>query len=595
MFEAYKIGVTLSLNNRISSALSVITKDFRKTHAEALLLHNQLNKMKALSLSGILMGAGGALVLSPFVVAITKAAELQKHMIAIQIATRGSNAEIIAMRHNIENVASQTIYSNIDVAKMGKLIATGTGLGASQVSSLIPVYAKFADVQQLMKGTPFEESTKSGIRLAHTAQHYDSESLGKYLDLLTKASLIIPGSLSEVGTALKYSQGIAKTALGINDNNVILLISLLNRLGFSTSRGGTNLVAALTRTIPGVFGSGLLKGRSNEALRAMNMTDEKGHSRFFVNGKFDAFAWMRGLSEYVAKTFASKPEAIARQDIMKNFQRAFGTQGSRVAALFSDPQALTQLKLIGQSFQSYGGVESMQEKFADESVTQKFINAKTNFVSALTEIGWTLLPMATKWLTSLNIGLKNLITWITNNPKKVEFLSKAFVSLGVAMMLGGTINLLRASFIGLNLISGLCFPIITKMVVALGTISAPMMAVAAAGGYLGYIFGTLVINPLINKLVQLATGGREDTLGGALFDLKRKLTGEENIELYGDAKLARLYAKNHPQIAPHSHPIIMDGRKVTSTITNRQANEAERAQYGTGRFDSIMTPMPVGY
>jgi hypothetical protein len=90
-----------------------------------------------------------------------------------------------------------------------------------------------------MKGTSFEESVTSLIRLAHTAQHYDAAGLSKYADLLTKASFIVSGGLGEVGHALKYSQGIAKSALGVDDEGMVLMTALLNRLGLSGSRGGT--------------------------------------------------------------------------------------------------------------------------------------------------------------------------------------------------------------------------------------------------------------------------------------------------------------------------------------------------------------------
>ena len=70
--------------------------------------------------------------------------------------------------------------------------------------------------------------------------HYDAASLTAYADLLTKASSIVPGSVSEVVRALGYFQSVAKTALGSDEIQNVLSVALANRLGFAGTRGGTN-------------------------------------------------------------------------------------------------------------------------------------------------------------------------------------------------------------------------------------------------------------------------------------------------------------------------------------------------------------------
>ena len=450
MFEAYKVGVTLSLNNKVTAGLLLLGRDLARTQSAVGALQAKLATMKETGKKAAYELGAAFAVATPFAVAIADAARLQKEMIGIQSVTRGTAREMDAMRRVIEKTAGQTVFSSIDVAKMGKTVASGTGLPAEKVSGLLPEYAKFADVQYILKGTPYEQSVTDAIRLAHTAQHYDPQSLSKYLDLLTKASFVVPGGVGEIGHALKYSQGLGKTALGISDDNMVLLTALMNRLGLSGSRGGTNLLAGMIRTIPGVFGSGLLKGKSGQALAAMDMVDGEGHSKFFAGGKFDAFKWMQGLSAYVAKEMAGHPEAIARQDILKNFQFAFGVNGSRVASLLADPQALSQFVALNGQFQKGAGTAAIQGKFADESVWQKFENAKTNFTSAMTELGWVLLPMAATGLTALNNSLNWLTEAIHDHPGRVKALSYAFLGLSGAVAFAGTVNLLKFAFVGLS-------------------------------------------------------------------------------------------------------------------------------------------------
>jgi hypothetical protein len=597
MLQAYTVAVKLSLVSNVSAGLAAMSKQFASTNAQAVLLQKKLAGIKAQAMTGAMMFGTGAAMAAPIVYAVTKAAELQKQLIAVQIATRGTTKEMVDMRRGIESIASQTIFSNIDVAKMGKLVATGTGLGATDVSKLLPAYAKFADVQYLMKGTNYDASVKDAIRLAHTAQHYSPDALNKYLDLLTKASMIVPGSLGEVGHALKYSQGIGKTALGIDDESMVLLTSLLNRLGFAGSRGGTNLIAAMTRTIPGIFGSGLLTGKSGIALNAMGMVGADGKSKFFKNGKFDSFSWMGGLSEYVQREFASNPEAIARQKIMTNFQHAFGTQGSRVASLLSDPKALEQLRTIGEAFRGYGGVDSMQEKFANESVSQKMFNAKTNFQSALTEIGYTLLPMAATGLTKLNRSLQGLIAWVTENPGKVKAMAIAFSALSGLLMAGGLINLAAAGFRGLALVlpilaGGGKASLLANVAVGLRGISMALIGNAglvAAAAAASYAIGTIASN-MLNKYAKWASNGKDDTFGGWFYSL---IHNEPQVKGWSADGSRFIGFGDKKQVQVHTQ-VNLDGHKVATVVSKHQSKAAAQPQSGVSFADALMSmPSPA--
>lgn len=619
MFENYKVAVKVALVNEVSAGIMLIAKQFGTADVAAKAFQARLNAIKDTAKGGAMLLGGSMAIAAPFIYAIDKAAELQKQMIGVQVATRGTVGEMDSMRKAIEGIASNTVFSNIDVAKMAKTIASGTGLGAKDVQGLLPEYAKFADVQLLMKGTPYEKSVVDAIRLAHTAGKYDPASLSKYLDTLTKASFIVPGDLGEVGHALKYSQGMGKAALGIDDDQMVLMTALLNRLGFAGSRGGTNLIAAMTRDIPGVFGSGLLTGKSGEALKAMRMVDANGHAKAMIGGKFDTFAWMGELSEYIAREMASNPENIARENIMRNFQHAYGTQGARVASLLSDPQAIDQLKMIGQAFQQYGGVDAVQKKFADESVAQQWMNAKTNFVSAMTELGMTLLPMASRALTRLNGELQGLIKWITENQGKTKALAYGFLGLSAAMAFGGTVMLLTAGFKGLGLALQL-----SGVGGIGGAAGVRALAASIAGGGAGTLVGGLAA-------LGLAVGGLMwffDKIGGnnePKTDAKNhpgmiyRRTGHggtwevdptQNQEHAGMHFVGNNrgghWEKDGERINtvsprgvgnPHAinNTIVMpDGKVLAKVVTEAQTKDAQQASTSASGFDYRRSAPPVG-
>lgn len=551
--EAYSVAVKLSLVSNVSAGLVAISKQCEATGVHVENLQKKLNEIKAQAKFGAAMFGTGAAMAAPIIYSISKAAELQKHMIAIQVATGGSVKEMNNMRRSIEGIAGQTVFSNVDVAKMGKMIATGTTFNATQIAGVIPAYARFADVQMMMKGTSYQQSVPELMRLAHTAQKYTPEAIAKYGNLLTKASFVVPGSLSEIGGALKYSQGIGKQVLGVDDESMILTTALLNQMGIKGSRGGTNLIAAMTRTIPGIFGSGLLKGKSNEALRAMGMTDAAGHSKVFSGGKFDTFKWLGLLSEYTTREMASFPAAVAREHIMRNMQHGFGVQGGRVASLLANPQAIELLGLIGKRFASVGGVDAIQQKFADEAVDQKLMNAKTNFTSAMTEIGYTLLPLAATGLTKLNIGLQGLITWVTDNPGKVKAMATAFSALSAALMFGGLVNITAAACRGLSL----ALPLLSGaggFSALTASLTGPAGLVVATGAA-GYALGQLVSGPMnswINKMgyaltsitdPKFAEDVKQYGLGGAYYNRYH--------DQYGNNKLLDFFTPGRRVDATH--------------------------------------------
>jgi TP901 family phage tail tape measure protein len=572
MFENYEVAVKIKLTDNASAGVLLLAKHILKTEEAAGKLQARLNAIKALMTAGAgFMGAGAAIG-APLIYAIDKAAELQKQLISVQIATRGTTEQMNNMRKAIESIAAQTMFSNIDVAKMAKQIATGTALKEPQVQGLLPAYAKYADVQLLLKGTPYTQSVNDALRAAHGAGHYDPASLSKYLDLLTKASLIVPGSNSEVVRGLAYFQNTAKTALGMDDENSILAVALANRLGFAGTRGGNNLTAALTRSIPGVFGSGLLKGKSAEALRDMGMVDAQGHAKVFgKDGKFDMMTWMGLTADFVTRELASNPANVARQNIMRDFSHAYGVNGMRLGAALGSPQAIEQWNQIGAQFDEFGGFEGMQKRFADDSVSQQWQNAKTNFISAMTELGTTLLPTATKYLKELNTHLGKLIEWMSKNPGKVGEYAKNIAKLALALG-------------GLGIVSTVTGAI-TGLVTALGLLQAAAIAAASAAA----------ANTTATTVSRAGKAGVLGLTGWLAYEAATMLGADKLGNWLGGKAydFAHPYNPNANSTTLHTHTYI-DGKKVAESVTKHQAKAFSVPQTGSSFYDALQGPMPAG-
>jgi hypothetical protein len=586
MLEDYTVAVKVKLFNEVSGGLMLMSRQFEGLTEKAVVFQGHLKKIQGLMTASFGMAAGAATLASPIIYAIDKAAQLQKGMISIQIATRGTAQQMDAMRIAMEKAASPTMFSTLDVAKMGQIIATSNTLTAPQLTSLLPEYAKFADVQLLLKNTNYQTSVSEAVRLAHTAKIYDPAGLASYLDTLTKASIISSGNISELGTALKYSQGTAQTALGVSPENMVILTALANRLGFAGSRGGTNLIDAMIRTVPGIFGSGLLKGKSNEALRAMGLTDPKGHSLLFTNGKFDSMKWMEGLSSYVSKEFASHPEAIARQDILTNFQHAFGAQGRRIASLFADPKALQQFLIMEKQFEQLASNGAIQDKFVKGSVSQQYQTAVTNFQNALIELGTTLLPMTTHALNDINHALNLLIPWMRDHKQLVKDLSVALIGLAGAMAFGAIVTGLTAAFVGLSAV--------LRGLLAITGISSASAGLAGAGAGLAArtaAMGLTLTGVGVAGVAGYAAGswlnqkfGLAQMIGGGLYDW-----AHPNAQALPGAPIVN-------SNTPIQITLNLDGKEVTRIVTTHQSNQMSRTmQTNTNNPDGNMNLFSVGY
>jgi TP901 family phage tail tape measure protein len=555
MFEDYTVAVKVKLFNEVSGGLMLMSRQFEALTEKAAIFQGHLKNIQGLMTAGFGMIGGGAALAAPLLYGISKAAELQKQMIGIQIATRGTVDQMDAMRIAMEKAAAPTMFSTLDVAKMGQIIATSNTLTAPQLTSLLPEYAKFADVQLLLKHTPYTTSISEAVRLAHTAKIYDAAGMAHYLDTLTKASIISSGDISEVGTALKYSQGTAQTALGVTPDNMVILTALANRLGFAGSRGGTNLIDAMIRTVPGIFGSGLLTGKSNEALRAMGLTDAKGHSLLFTNGKFDAMKWMEGLSAYVSKEFSSHPEAIARQDILTNFQHAFGAQGRRIATLFADPKALQQFLIMQQQFEQLASNGAIQDQFVQQSVSQQFQTAVTNFQNVMIELGTNLLPLTTHVLNDINHELGIFIPWMREHKELVKNLSLTILGFATTMVATGILTLIASL--------GVEFLALTTFMLG-----------------------------LYKALTALTSLGSK--FGSWLYDERHQNTNGTMPAFVQPQQITLGHHTSTPVIV--NHKTIIDGKVIMENVTKHMGEQAYRwPQTGTNYPDPNISPMLAGY
>ncbi|MGB8843669.1 MAG: phage tail tape measure protein, partial [Aliidongia sp.] len=380
------------------------------------------------------------MVASPAIKSLGLAGEMQAALLVIKAEHPGTtDADMLAMRRAAEESAKPTQFSAVDEAKILQQIVSGTGLSIKESVGLLPVISKYADVQKIAKDVPYDTSVKDALGLAHNMHFFKPEELEGFLDTLNKASMFIPESTSAMANALKYDASILTTEFGMSPKDAVLANAMADRVGFSGSRGGTNLANAIQRAMPGVFGSGLLKGKSGQALHHIGIVDDHGQSTVFNKaGKFDLLKFLERIERFEAKEFKDHPkdEKVAREDIAKSLRWAFGASDKLITALAA-PESVDAFRDMSRNFDQMGTATQMQDTFANDSVLQQFKTAQTNIDTAFTELGSSVLPQANAALKLFNRYISQFNDYVSQN----QWAGKVAVggSLGLAGLVGAGI------------------------------------------------------------------------------------------------------------------------------------------------------------
>lgn len=487
--ENYTVAVRLSLVENVSRGLVALGGRFAALNAQATLFQSKLNALKHQVAVGAAMFAGGAAIASPFVYATIQAGKLQQQLKAVQLATSASANEMEHFRRTVDRVAETSIFKSVDIATMAKTLATANTFNPSQVEQLLPSFAKFATSQQLIKGTSITKSTEQAIQLAEITGHFTPDSINKTLDAFTKLSLLMPGSIDKVLGAFKYAEGTMKNVMGVSDEDTLLMVAMLQRMGVQGTRAGSQMLALVSRSIPNVFGSGLWVGQSKPQLGKMGFLDSKGNPDIYDQaGKFSFVKFFGHLGTYVHKEFAQNAPGVARSDIMKTFQQTFGTMGTRIASLFINPKAIDELNKMGEAFAKFPNLDVVAGQM-DGLFSKQLQQTISLFGTLFASLGNALLPSATGGLKGFNDQLIKMIEYVDTHQDTIRMFEEAILGLAGALIVGGSIIMLRAALMGLlipvQMLTGfatLLFPSLAGPILGL---SAPVAAAIAGVVALG--------------------------------------------------------------------------------------------------------------
>jgi hypothetical protein len=562
--NTFATSINLSLVDRVSPALAHIAQSMTKTTGAAAMLQKRLDKIGSLYSSGKMMIGAGMALASPLISATKSAMELETAMGRVKMATGASNSQMAELNKTLTTTANQTaIFSKPKLAQFAAEMYAGGIRSMGQINSMLPAFAKAADVLKITSGGKIgpEQTIHSLTALSHQFGRYSAEEMRPIIETAVAMSKSLPGGMKTLAGMGSYVNIMGNRALGIDPVQLMAAQAAVAQTsgGTGTGRGalsGANLANFLKRSMPGVFGSGLLSGKSAWAAATIGLGDSTGASTAMKNGKLDLELLQQKISKFegmtvqdIAKTalahvgmlgkkageeipLLKKALALGEKGVSKSqlitqlFQDVYGS-ASTIAMLMGEKKFLGVEQNLANSARDAiknGGIEAMQAK-AMEMLEPQLMRLQTNLGTLGSTIGTQLIPVITPIVKTLGDIVDKATEFASANPKIVQAASGLLAVASGALILGGAANIAAAGFIGLKFV----LPLVTK---GLGPLGLALTAVGLIWDHWSDVMNVVRKNSdlVINVMADVAwamdyMGIVCSKLVGVFFRVGRQLAG----------------------------------------------------------------------
>jgi len=316
--------------------------------AAYLRLQNRITGVEKARLAAFSAVSGGVALAGAGVLAysVTQAANMERAMLNLQIATHSSRKTMDAFRDSVYQTAFATAQSAPDIAAIYGAIASTSGLPASSLTPrFLSTVTKFGEIVQMKSaGTQHEytalEAATQLIELAHQYRAYTPQQIGTFAEMLHKATYFMPGGMSQFLTQSKYFTPLLALSAGNVDamRQSVLLGILLQQTGLGRGRGGTGVAAFERQIIQGLAMTSHAQSGRREALLKMGLIDEHGNTPFVrTNAQnqtyFDVIGALRQVQKYAesqTQGLTGTARSHAEEIFLRNAFSALGIQGSLV-------------------------------------------------------------------------------------------------------------------------------------------------------------------------------------------------------------------------------------------------------------------------
>jgi len=476
MFEAYKIGVAISLTNHVSAGLANMVKDFAKTDAQAALLQKRIDSIGRGLKGGLIAVGAGAALAAMFKPAIADAMKFERAMLRLK-DIGGIDGKVLAQ---VRGDALSGRYKGIGASESVDLVRDlHAAFGdAKEALHFMPLFAGMARVTQGKYGKSAVAGEEDVRALAKVAERRGGTKNASAMESAMDLSMMIQNASGGAVTPkdlLAFMARMGAMGNGMSNAGIMKMWALMQEQG--GSKAGTALNSALQNLVNGRGTEG-----SGSVLRKIGWVDEKANeqglralygdnwakhqNKVTANSlknadmaKEDMVGWVQStglplIAAYLDKKGITDEKKRENETVSLLAQALSNRLGADSIALIATqlPRIMKDYHIAGSSAGLRASIDSY-----DSSPMARFQDLHAKFETALVNLGEGALPVVIPLVNRLASAFKSFNEFAEKNPDTVRrvtygilALSAALVGLGSATVV---VNGIRAVALALPLLS----------------------------------------------------------------------------------------------------------------------------------------------
>lgn len=502
MFEAYSIGIRVSLINGVTAGLIGLARQFKGADQDAKGLQKSLDRIAKTAAIGVGLTASGAFGLGMVGKAISISKEYANQLSLLNqlgMSQRDIAAGVGAAWKTAYDVPTTKVEENIKTLRELRSAFGPSSYQESEARMVLPMVQRVSSVLTALTG---KEQNHVGFDLVkatelRTLGGMTPEAMNRNIDLMSRTLIAMGGTITAQDFHGTFKMGKMATGKWSDEFAYLYLPTLMQELktgaGGGAQSAGTILMSLYQQmhgkmtkaAMPLWVDAGLVK--SSDIVK--NATGQYQVRPGGVAGtalfEQDPYLWVQkylrpGVDRLMATKGITAETAI--NAMFSNRNAAFGAYTFYAKSV----QFERDRKLIEQSRNSEGAYQSLLK--TNPMLAEKAL--QTQLHNQLVVFGYSVLPDLLKVLTAVLPIMRDFTAWIHEHGKVAKFLMGALVTVSSVLLVGGALTSAKAAFEGLGLLFGLFKAegaLVTRVVPAIGTgLRIVVGAITSLAGVLGW-------------------------------------------------------------------------------------------------------------
>lgn len=610
MFEAFKIGIKLSLANEVSAGLLLLTGQFGKldqhlmgTKRHLSDIEMQFARLKTLGMAGGALAGAGMLGLAMFKGPIEEAKKMQQETAKFASLGFGDavNQQAVKFATGMKTIG---VSATENMALVSDAMAVFKDLHHAEIAAPIMAKMKFGNEAVFGKegGGAHESKFMDMLKVIEFRGGLSSTS-----EFNTQANFVqqvISGSRNRVdATQLLSALKTGGVALSQRSNEQFYLGSEPLIQEFGGQRYGTgamsiyqNLVQARgTKTAQAeLFRLGLLDPSGVE-FNKMGELKKALPGSFKGSGILEKEGELALLEKVLLPAFAAKG-ITGDENIIRELGMILGnrTGSSLMSRIYQQRATIHMQADANRNAQNIDQLAATGSK----TLTGKEIDLHAKWRDVMNVLGTTVLPIAIKAVEGLTKVLQTVVNFGREFPILTKALTVTFGVLSAMAAAGGAIMMAKAAFGALSLALGGSGAAAGGTGLA-GALGAAGTAVTVFAGAIAALAAGFAVGSVLNKGIDALLSkvrGKDTSLGSSIYDWVHaespvKRDGPGFASNGGGAAFGSPHIRGRAgQTIQVDSTVNLDGRAIAKTVTTHQAKDLSRPATGGRSFDGSMQP-----